>query len=140
MKQIKLNMWTGNYLSSNFIIIRPHGADHVGQLVEVYDDSKVFLGYAKVVAVTSILFNQISDTVSYAIIGKPAPYFKTVLNRIDPHHMDNGKPICIVALQWTEMNLENVKIAVQLHYQNLMKPLPFAADRAYCQQLVLNLS
>lgn len=140
MKQIRLNMWTGNYLSKSFLAIRPDGAHAAGDIVEVYDDSQVFLGYAKVAATSKLPFEKISDTLSYQIIGKPAAYLKTVLHSMDATHMENGRVVNTVALQWTECNTTHMRMAMEIHWDRFIKAMPFSQDKMYQQQqLSLNI-
>jgi hypothetical protein len=128
--------WNGMYLNDCFRLIKPISDKHVvGAVFEVKEEliDGVSLGFAKIVTVNRIEFKNINDSLSFSIINKPAPYLKSVLQKIYP--IKESDLVHLMNLQWTERILEAHRAIMHCHWDKIVKQTPHGTTSPFQQLL-----
>ncbi len=124
----------GNVWADAFLIIKPHRNGHdTGAIAEIFERGQTFMGYAKIESKTTLRLEQITDNLAMAICSHGAPYLKKILAS-----MYKGEYLYdVMAVRWTERNLETFKALTQLRWDKIVKSTPF---HTHYPQLSLHLN
>lgn len=95
--------WNGKLLCDCFSTIRLHPGFQRGDIHEIFLN-KTFLGYAKIVALRTVKFMEITDTLAYSDAGHNDTYMREVFRKMYGH-IDAQRDMFMPTFQWTERHL-----------------------------------
>ena len=120
--QLIVSATSGNIYADAFLVIKPLRSGHdIGTICELFEKGQIFLGYGRLESVTALRIDQISDNLAMAICSQNAAYLKAILQK-----MYKGEQLYhVMAIRWTERNLESFKVLTQMRWDKIVSTTPY---------------